>query len=74
MITLKITQIGNSLGAIFPKELLALLGSDKGDTLFVTRTPDGVALSNYDEKFARQMAVGRKIMREDRDVLRRLAE
>lgn len=74
MTTLKITQIGNSLGVILPKEVLALLNVDKGDTLFVTRTPDGVALAAYDEKLSRQMEIGRKIMREDRDVLRKLAE
>jgi len=74
MTTLKITQIGNSLGVILPKEVLALLNADKGDTLFVTRTPDGVTLSAYDEKIANQIEVGRKIMRENRESLRRLAE
>ena len=74
MTTLKITTIGNSVGVILPKELLMQLNADKGDTLFVTKTPNGIALTAYDEKFARQMEVGRKIMREDRDVLRRLAE
>lgn len=74
MITLKLTAIGNSTGAIFPKELLALLNADKGDTLFVTRTPNGVELTSYDEKFARHMAAAEIVMREDRDVLRRLAE
>lgn len=74
MTTLKITTIGNSLGVILPKEVLALLNADKGDTLYVTRTPDGITLRAYDDEFSRQMEVGRKIMREDRDVLRKLAE
>ena len=74
MTTLKITTIGNSLGVILPKEVLALLNVDKGDTLYVTRAPDGVVLSAYDEKVSRQMEVGRKIMRENRDALRKLAE
>ena len=74
MTTLKITQIGNSLGVILPKELLAQLHVDKGDTLFVSEIPDGVTLRAYDEKFARHMAAAEIIMREDRDVLRRLAE
>lgn len=74
MTTLKITTIGNSVGVILPKEVLALLNVDKGDTLFVTKTPNGVEFSAYDEKLARQMEIGRKIMREDRDVLRKLAE
>ena len=33
MHTLKLTQIGNSVGAIFPKELLARLQLEKGDEL-----------------------------------------
>jgi putative addiction module antidote len=74
MTTLKITQIGNSLGVILPKEVLAILNVDKGDTLFVTRTPDGVVLSAYDAKIANQIEVGRRIMRENREALRRLAE
>ena len=74
MNTVKITSIGNSAGIILPKEILALLNVDKGDTLFVTRTPNGVEFTSYDSKLARQMEIGRKIMRENRDALRKLAE
>lgn len=74
MTTLKITQIGNSLGVVLPKELLARLHVDKGDVLHVTEVPDGFAIRTYDEKFARVMAAAEIVMREDRDVLRRLAE
>lgn len=74
MTTLKITQIGNSLGVILPKEVLTKLHVDKGDTLFVSETPNGVVLTAYDEEFSRQMEIGRRVMREDRDVLRKLAE
>ena len=34
---LKLTQIGNSVGVILPKEVLARLKLEKGDTVFVTR-------------------------------------
>ena len=74
MQSVKLTAIGNSVGVILPKEILALLNANKGDALYVTRTPNGIELSLYNEKFARQMEIGRKIMREDRDVLRKLAE
>ena len=74
MTTLKITSIGNSAGVIFTKEILALLNADKGDTLYVSRAPDGITLRAYDEEFVRHMEVAERIMREDRDVLRRLAE
>ena len=43
MHTLKLTQIGNSVGVILPKEVLARLKVGKGDSLFVTDLPDGVA-------------------------------
>ncbi len=74
MTTLKITTIGNSVGVILPKEVLAKLHADKGDTLYLTETPDGFTIRAYDEKFARHMAAAEIIMRENRDALRRLAE
>ena len=48
MRTLKLTQIGNSVGVILPKEVLARLKVEKGDTLHVTDTPDGIALTPHD--------------------------
>ncbi|MEL7421182.1 MAG: AbrB/MazE/SpoVT family DNA-binding domain-containing protein [Cyanobacteria bacterium J06555_3] len=71
---LKVTTIGNSTGVILPKELLAKLRIGRGDTLFVTETPRGVELSPYDAEFATQMEIAESIMREDRDVLKKLAE
>ena len=70
----KLTQIGNSVGIVLPKELLAKLRVDKGDSLTVTETPDGLQLTPLDEEFARQMQIAEKVMREDRDILRRLAQ
>jgi len=72
--TVKIIPIGNSSGVILPKETLARLNVQKGDTLYLTEGPDGIRLVPYDEEFARQMEVAREIMRENRDVLQRLAE
>jgi len=74
MTTLKITQIGNSLGVILPKEVLAQINVDKNDTLYVTRTPNGIELTNYDPKIIRQMEVARKVMRDNREALKKLAE
>ncbi len=74
MHTLKLTQIGNSVGVILPKELLAILNVNKGDTLTVTRAGDGLMVRAHDPDFAKWMEIGEKIMREDRDVLRKLAE
>ena len=71
---LKITAIGNSAGVILPKELLARLRVDKGDELYAVETPDGVRLTTYDPVFAAQMEVAERIMREDRELLRKLAQ
>lgn len=72
--TVKLTTIGNSTGIILPRELLEKLRVQKGDTLHVLETPNGIELSSFDPEFARQMDVAERVMREDRDVLRRLAE
>ncbi|MCU1324515.1 MAG: addiction module antidote [Acidobacteriaceae bacterium] len=72
--TVKITTIGNSAGIILPKETLARLNIEKGDQLYVTDTPNGVELSVYRSDFAETIEAARKVMRENRDVLRRLAE
>lgn len=71
---LKITTIGNSAGVILPKELLARLRLQKGDELYALETPDGIRLTAYDPALAEQMEVAEKIMREDRAVLRKLAQ
>jgi putative addiction module antidote len=74
MTTLKITQIGNSLGVVLPKELLARLKLEKGDTLFVTDAPGGVNLTPYDPAVEEQLALGRELMREYRDTFHQLAK
>ncbi len=74
MTTLKLTTVGNSTGVILPREILDRLRVGKGDTLFVLETPNGIELTPYDPDFARQMEAAERIMREDRDALRRLAE
>ena len=74
MLALKLTQIGNSVGVILPKEVLARLKVEKGDTLFVTETPDGVALTPFDPSFEEQLEAGREFMREYRDTFRALAK
>ena len=72
--TVKLTTVGNSTGIILPRELLEKLRVQKGDTLHVLETPNGIELTSFDPAFARQMDVAEQVMREDRDILRRLAE
>jgi putative addiction module antidote len=73
MLALKITKVGNSAGLLLPKEALAKLRVEQGDTVFLTETPDGFRITPYDPEFARQMALARKLMKKHRKVLRELA-
>lgn len=74
MIPLKLTTIGNSLGFVLPKEAQARLRVGKGDTVFLTESPDGYRLTPYDPTFESQMSEARQIMRRRRDALRELAK
>jgi putative addiction module antidote len=74
MQNLKITQIGNSLGVILPKEILARLKLEKGDTVHLTDSPDGVLITPYDPALYEKLALGREFMQEYRDTFRQLAK
>ena len=71
---LKLTTVGNSVGIILPKEILERLRVQKGDSLYVVETKQGIELTPYNPEFAAQMEAAERVMREDRDALRRLAE
>ena len=71
---LKLTQIGNSVGVILPKDALAKLRLEKGQTVFLTETPDGYALTPYDPTLEEQIQAGREFMREFRDTFHQLAK
>ena len=74
MYALKLTQIGNSVGVILPKEALSRLRLEKGQSVFLTETPDGYALTPYDPALEEQIEAGREFMREFRDTFHQLAK
>ncbi len=74
MHTLKLVQIGNSVGVVLPKEVLARLKLEKGETVFLTDTPYGVALTPYDPGIDEQIELGREFMREYKDTFHTLAK
>ena len=74
MTTLKLKAVGNSTGVTFPKEILAKLHVEKGDSLFVVETANGIELTPYDPEFEQQLVAARKIMKKRRTVLRELAK
>ena len=72
--TLKVRRVGNSLGVVLPKGVLAKLRVGEGDELTVTDTPDGVALNAGDSETAELMRLAEDIMRKRRKVLKALAQ
>ena len=74
MQTLKIRKVGNSLGVVLPKEVVARLKVEEGDTVYLTDAQDGYRITPLDPNFAEQMAAAEAIMREDRNVLRELTD
>lgn len=70
-----IRKIGNSVGVILPKELLARLNLREGDKFYPVEQPDGsLRLSPFNPKHARTMQIARKIMHEYRDTFAALAK
>jgi putative addiction module antidote len=74
MHALKLTQIGNSVGVILPKDLLARMKLEKGDTVFITETPEGLTVTPFNPEVAEQVEAGRAFMREYRDTFHELAK
>ena len=74
MLELKVTAVGNSLGVVLPREALARMKLAKGDTLYITETPDGYRLTPYSPDFEAQMEAARKVMKKRRAALHELAK
>jgi len=70
----KITTVGNSAGIVLPKEVLSHMNVQKGDSLYLTKTPGGFQIGPYDEEFAAKMEAAERIISKYRDAFRRLAE
>jgi putative addiction module antidote len=72
---LQVKKIGNSVGLILPKELLARLKLKEGDKLHVIEQPErGFKLSPYDPKHAKAMEIARRSFRKYADTYKALAK
>jgi putative addiction module antidote len=72
---LQIRKIGNSVGLILPKELLARLRLKEGDLLHVIEQPErGLKLTPYDPKHAKAMEIARRAFRTYADTFKALAK
>jgi len=72
---LQVRKIGNSIGVILPKELLARTKLQEGDRLHVIeQTERTIKLSPYDPKHAKAMSIARKAFRDYADTFKELAK
>lgn len=72
--SLKIKKFGNSAGIILPKEVLAHLNTEVGESLSLVTTPRGIELSAAEPDFDAQMAAAREVMARRKRALRELAK
>jgi putative addiction module antidote len=72
---LQIRKIGNSVGLILPKELLARLKLKEGDKLYaVEQTERGLKLAPYNPKHAKAMEIARRSFSKYADTYKALAK
>ena len=73
-IKLTVRKVGDSLGVVLPKAVLAHLEVGEGRSLYLTEAPDGYRVTAGNAEFARQMAVAEDVTRRYRNALRELAK
>lgn len=74
MTSLKLTKVGTSTGAVIPKEMLARLKVEKGDTLYAIETAEGYLITPYDPAIDEQLKAGEQFMKQYRDTFKALAK
>lgn len=75
MDTIKLREVGNSVGATFPKEYLKHMNVEAGDEVFITKEPGGrIVLSPYEPNFGATMEAHRRVKKRYRNALKELAE
>lgn len=74
MAPMKLVTVDQEVGVILPQAVLDRFHIHEGDLLQVLETPRGIELTPYDPELAHQVEVAEQVMRENRDVLRRLAQ
>ena len=72
---LQVRKIGNSLGFILPKDMLARLRLQEGDKLHVVeQTERGLKLSPYDPTHAKGLEIARQAFRDYAETFKALAK
>ena len=72
------SNVGQSVARYFTDNIrVGMVGVnkvEKGDSIFVTETPEGLAITAHDPAFEEQMKAAQAIMKKRRNVLRELAK
>ena len=75
MITsLKLTKIGTSTCAVLPKEMLARMKVEKGDTLYAIETAEGYLITPYDPAIEDELKAGREFIKKYSVAFKELAK
>ncbi len=74
MASVKLRAVGNSVGVVFPKELLAKYNLLEGDTVQVVETSDGFLLTPVSSEVEEQLRHGRELMKRYRETFAALAK
>jgi putative addiction module antidote len=70
----KIRRIGNGLGILLPKDVIARLRVEEGSTLTIAETDAGIELSPFDADFSAQVDAFRRTEPRHRNSYRELAK
>lgn len=74
MTTAKLTALGDGLGFVLPPELLAEINGVEGEEFAIIKTANGLIVQRADAEIAKQIEAASRVIDEDREVLRKLAE
>ncbi|GIU66914.1 AbrB/MazE/SpoVT family DNA-binding domain-containing protein [Candidatus Phycosocius spiralis] len=75
MVELKVRKIGNSLGVVLPKEVLARLNKADGAALYLTEAPNGgYHLVPHDPLFKAKLDAAEDVMQRYHNTLHVLAK
>lgn len=70
----KLRKIGNGLGILLPKDVIARLRVEEGSTLTISNTDAGIELSAFDADFSAQVEAFRRTEPRHRNSYRELAK
>ncbi|MBK1679097.1 AbrB/MazE/SpoVT family DNA-binding domain-containing protein [Rhodocyclus tenuis] len=74
MFKLELTQIGDSVGLVLPKKMLARLNLKEGDSIYAIESPHGFRLCTASPEQAEQLEQAQEILKSHHAVLRELAK